>query len=419
MPINSDAFGPPRSIGQGLTGILSPGYDVPSGGKGDEGEGAQQAAAGPFGAGGALSQQADQTREGLAALLRGASSGGGGSAEPTLGGETSAIPVSNLGLPKLGGSTVSTAGTAATTSPSPSSATANTQGGLAALLNASDSGSSTSGSAPGSDPSAAGTPDPGIPSSVSRGLTAGRIGMTGLSMLTSSAIPAMLGSVFGAFNTPFAVAEAGRMASNFFTGGTQKTINNFNAALNAMSPEEASSTIAAMASEFSTAAASINAGQATVVSNPTVAAMLSNAGYAAFNSPQGPIFSMSAVGQGTLGFSPPNTATAPRGVDDAPPSAPPAPPDAPPDEGVPGDPSGGPAGGPAGGAAGAGTAGEGSGASGPGGDAAWHRGGLVADRGKPGGEERGRLLPGEFVLQPPAVKKYGLARLTALNEGRA
>lgn len=391
MPINPDVFNPPRSIGQGLTGILSPGYDAPASG-GGESQGAQQASGGPFGAGGPLSQQADQAREGLAQLLQSRQGAGGGGAEPMLDGETSAIPVSSLGMPRLGGSPVSTTGTAAVTNPSPSSESANTQGGLSALLGPSDSVGGTTGSAPGTDFSAATTPDPGIPSSVSLGLTGGKLGLTGLGMLTGSAVPAALGSAFGAFSTPLTVASIGRGLSNAIPGATQNMLANFQAALNSMTAEEANATLTAMAGQFSSAAAAINAGQSVTISDPTLAAALSNAGYAAFNSPQGPVFSQSAVGQGTLGFSPQNTASSPR-------------PNDPTDTGPTGT-------GPASTSADAAAAGVAAGGE-------MGRGGLVKNlHPGPGDDEPIMATGGEFVLQQPAVKKLGLARLMRENQAR-
>ena len=60
--------------------------------------------------------------------------------------------------------------------------------------------------------------------------------------------------------------------------------------------------------------------------------------------------------------------------------------------------------------------GEGSGASGPGGDAAWHTGGYVK-RGPPRGpERRGMLMEKEYVVKAKAVKLHrGL--LEAINRG--
>lgn len=364
MPIPTEPFGPPRAIGQGLTGILAP-YDVsPSNGGGDSGEGAQQAAAGPFGSGGPLSQQADQAREGLAQLLTAQSPSGGGSA-PSLGAETSALPISSLGLPTLGGSPVSTAGTNATTAPSPSSQTANTQGGLGRLL---DSGGGTG--APGSV-------GPGTGASSA---TVGHTSIPGLSsMLGINGIPGyavdMLSQLgLKAFAPPVGMAYS--MAKGINSGG------NFLSDVFGISPQMDPAIAQAM-NTLGKFGISVDPNQAL----GAVAALgmtQDGLGNITFASPQGTL-------GGATNMS--STGVLSGGPGQSPAPGPAAPSPSPSSEG------------PA-----AADSGEGD----------FKRGGLVPNLHPGAGDDEPIMAKGgEFVLRAPAVKKYGLARLTALNEGRA
>ena len=91
----ADAFAPPRGIGQGLTGIVGPSYDISGSSPEVQLPSTPQ---GPFSPGGAFDPAVDTAREGLAKLFQSSTASGGGEGIDTISATLPSMPSSGRSL---------------------------------------------------------------------------------------------------------------------------------------------------------------------------------------------------------------------------------------------------------------------------------------------------------------------------------
>jgi hypothetical protein len=290
----------------------------------------------------------------------------------------------------------------------------------------------------------------GVPSSITNTVTAGKLGMMGLGLAGINSLgPALsiASPLMGAFGLPLAVAGLGNQASNLV--GNNAVLNQFNAALNTMSAEEANAAINAMQAKVEGISSTISRGGLAFESDPIAIAVAGRNGLQGVPFEGGMLFggTLSVGGpQGPIGLGFQGPQGASFGLGPSAPGAGPTfggqtltegtiaqalaslfgggrgnAPDLETSEGGQasmGGPPGGPAGSPGTAGPSAGTATGDSSTGGDPGGSTYARGGLVPDLHPGGGDDEPAMLTGgEFVFKPGAVKRLGLARL--MRENRA